>query len=265
MFKEERNSFFKIRKENVTTDSGIIINNRVALVNDDTNDVIGFVSKGYEVVSNEMVADIWDRALSGLKIAKTIDHLDATTKRWKRHVVFADDELNFTVKGDDTVGVLLQLFNGYDGRTAFGFELMGYRWMCENGIVTGKKRLLSGTFAHYSDNPEKFRQSVETRWPLFRQLADTWKEWTQIPFDFSKFNEFVDSKSYVSPKVKESIKSLYPMILDRQKMEDNKWGAFNVLTYLSTHETKARKGSNVFSNRYKVINRLAEDMYDERI
>jgi hypothetical protein len=49
--------------------------------------------------------------------------------------------------------------------------------------------------------------------------------------------------------------------MNNGKLEENKYGAYNVLTFLATHETKARKGSNVFSSRYNTINRMAADMY----
>jgi len=262
MFKEERNPFFKTIKESLITQSGIIIPDKKVLINSETNDILGIVSKNYEVVSNEMVSAVWMDALSDMKIASINDHLDATTKRWKRQIIFAEDKLNFQIAGPECVGIMLELFNGYDARTSFGYELMGYRWACENGLVTGKKKLLSGNFAHYNDNPRKFRESIDTKWPLFMELAETWKGWTQIPFNFDKFEEFVDSKKYITPRVGKYIKDEYKSSLDTQNLDDSKWGAFNALTYLSTHMTKARKGSNLFSNRYKTINRLAEDLYE---
>jgi hypothetical protein len=50
--------------------------------------------------------------------------------------------------------------------------------------------------------------------------------------------------------------------MNEQKLNENKYGAYNVLTFLATHETKARNGSNIFSARHNTINRMAGDLYD---
>ncbi|MFT7880862.1 MAG: DUF932 domain-containing protein [Sulfurimonas sp.] len=260
MYNEERNPFFNVREESVYTDSGITIPKK-ALINDETDQLVGIVSENYELVTNQEVNNIFGEALSDLKVKEVQDHLDATTQRWRRRVIFDDDMFNSEVLPGDTVGLLLEIFNGYNARTAFGYEIMGYRYACENGLITGKKSMLRDSYAHYVDNPDRLRLSVESKVESFNEKVLTWREWTKIPFGRSKFESFIDGRSYLGNKVKESIKEQYEPVMNREELEENKYGAFNVLTYLSSHETKARKGSNIFSNRYKAINRAASDFY----
>jgi hypothetical protein len=156
---EERNPFFGIREEKVLTASGLEIPNKIALVNEDLNSIVGFVSPGYDVVHNEDISNMFAGAISDLKVAKVIDHMDATTKRWKRQIIFDDGRLTSEISTSDVVGVLLEVYNGYDGRTAYGYSLMGYRWMCSNGMVMGKKELFSQSFTHYDGNVDKLRDS----------------------------------------------------------------------------------------------------------
>jgi len=261
MYREERNPFFNIRKESVVTESGLKVP-KVAIINDETNDILGLVSESYELVTNESVNALFSEALDGLEVSSVNDHLDAITRRWRRRVVFGKDQFNFEVLPGDSVGMLLEIFNGYDARTAFGYELMGYRSVCSNGQVLGIKSLFKESYAHYIDNPEKLRLSVDSKLEDFNQNVLTWTEWTRIPFSQDNFNKFVDSRDYIGKKVAETVKDAYEPTMSNQKLEENKYGAYNVLTFLATHGTKARKGSNIFSSRYNSINRMAGDLYD---
>jgi hypothetical protein len=233
----------------------------VAIINDETDDILGLVSENYELVTNEAVNDLFNEALNGLGVKEMTDHLDATTRRWKRRVILADDKYNKDVLPGDTVGLMLEVFNGYDARTAFGYDLMGYRYVCSNGMVLGKHSLLRESYTHYVNNPEKLRLSVDSKLNEFNRNVLTWNEWTKIPFGQEQFNRFVDSREYLGKKVADTVKEAYEPVMNREKLNETKYGAYNVLTFLSSHETKARTGSNVFSSRYTTINRMAADMY----
>jgi len=273
MYTEERNPFFGVRKERLVTESGLDTG-KIALINDETENVLGLVSPNYELVTNESVFNTFDEAIDGLSVAKTIDHMDAETKRWKRFIVFDDESLNVEVTAGDSTGLLLEISNGFTGKQSFGYSLMGYRWLCENGQVMGKKHLFSTKLPHYADNPERLRSSFEVKFDNFRKVANSWKNWVSIPFATAKFDMFVDSKTkvdtddadntgrYLTSKVSKDIKDAYPLLLEEGNLNPTKWGAFNALTSLATHKTKARNGSNVFSKRYETVNRLASDLYE---
>jgi len=271
MYKESRNPFFDIQKETVITDSGIVVPNKQALINAETKNVLGLVSPNYEVVTNGEVDDLFQEAIKDLSIEKVVDHMDAETKRWKRQIVFNDERLNFEIVKSDIVGILLEIHNGFTGRTSFGYNLMGYRWICENGMVMGKKSLFSESYAHYVDSPEALRDSFNMKFENFQKTADVWSSWSEIDFNRENFSLFVESHTkstdvksadqYVTPKVSEAIIESYEPMMNLHKLSENKWGAFNVLTALATHKTQARNGSNLFSNRYNTINRLAADLY----
>jgi len=273
-YKESRNPFFSVKKEDVFTASGLKIDNKVALVNEDLETVIGFVSPGYNIVENQAVTNLFEEATNGFGLAKVKDHMDSTTKRWKRQFIFNDERLNAEILPADMVGVCLEVYNGYDGRTAFGYNLMGYRWMCENGMIMGKKNLLSESFAHYDGNVDKLRESFAFKFNMFHKNAKVWEKWSKESFNQDAFDNFLNAHTkpanvkpkayqYLSEKMADTISESYSPILIDQKLNDTKWGAFNVLTYLMTHESKARNGSNVFSNRYGTMGRLAGDMYDK--
>lgn len=274
MYNESRNPFFEVKKEDVFTASGVKIPNKVALVNSDLESVVGFVSPGYDIVENQAVTNLFEEATKEFGVPMVKDHMDATTKRWRRQFIFNDERLSAEILPSDIVGVCLEVFNGYDGRTAYGYSLMGYRWACSNGMIMGKRNLFSESFAHYDGNVDKLRDSFTFKFNMFHNNAKVWEKWSKEPFSQEAFDKYLDSHTkpvnakpkaheYLSPKMASGISDSYIPMLSDQKLREDKWGAFNVLTYLMTHETKARKGSNVFSNRYNMMGRLAGDMYDK--
>jgi len=269
---EDRNPFFTVRKEKVLTESGLEVPNKVALVNEDLGSIVGFVSPGYDVVPNQEISNLFENAISDLQVAKVVDHMDASTKRWKRQIIFDDGRLTSEITSSDVVGVLLEVYNGYDARTAYGYSLMGYRWLCSNGMIMGKKELFSESFAHYDGNVDKLRDSFGMKFNAFHRNANTWQEWSRTRFDENDFATFVDKHTkpengrarkdqYLTPNIGKGIKEQYQPLLAQQHLPETKWGAFNVLTWIATHETKARNGSNLFSNRYQNVSRLAGDFY----
>ena len=262
MYEEERSSFFDVRREKLVTQYTNLDTGKVALMNDETNDLLGIVSPNYEVVTNEMVNSLFRDAIGDIKLHEVHDHMDASTRRWRRRFIFKDDETNVEVAAGDNVNIMLEVFNGYDARTAFGYKLMSYRWICENGLVMGKKNLFGESYGHYENSPDKLRESFTMKFDLYKEVGNTWKEWTKQEFNTKMFGDFIESRKYLGERVSKTLVDSYEPILNKEKLEDNKWGAFNVLTYLSSHETKARKGSAVFSAGYNNINRAAADLYE---
>jgi len=231
------------------------------LINNDTNDILGIVSKNYEVVTNRDVGLLFDEAIGSMEVHDIHDHLNATTKKWRRRYIFKADETNVEITQGDSVNVMLEVYNGYDAKTAFGYNLMSYRWVCENGMVMGKKNLFSESYAHYEDSPARLRESFTMKFGAYKEVANMWKGWVNVPFDIKAFDKFINSREYLGERVKKALVDSYEPVMNDQKLEENKWGAFNVLTYLSSHDTKAKKGSNLFSARYNNINRAAADLY----
>lgn len=261
------NPFFDIRREKLITESGIELDNRVALINDETNKPVGFVSKGYKVTTNKEIKDIFDSALD---IAfkdndknRVIDHMDATGRRWKRQIILGQDEFQFNIKDNDMVGIMLTVSNGYDGKTAVSYDISGFRYMCTNGLVTGIKKMFSDSFAHVTDNIEQLVQSFNAKFSMFNNTIGMWEEWARLPYSKTNFEKFLEKRDYLSNKTREVIMSRYEPIMNKYPLDESKWSAFNVLTELTTHETKARKGSNVFSNGFKTLEKVTMDFYKE--
>jgi hypothetical protein len=75
---------------------------------------------------------------------------------------------------------------------------------------------------------------------------------------------FLDSRDYVNnDKMKERILVTYEEVMNREKHDETRFGAFNAITEIMTHQTSTRREdtSNIFGNAYRKYERLAMDMY----
>lgn len=270
MYEDKRNPFYQVKTERLRTESGIDVGKNV-LINMENNNVVGIVSPNYELVKNETVSNLFQEAVKNIGISNITNHLDAKTRRWSQFIVLSD-KMKYEVSAGDHVSLCIQIHNGYDAKTAYGYSLMGYRWLCENGMVMGKKEIFSDSFNHYNGNVQILRDSFELKFDMFKNNVETWRKWNSEKFNKLDFDNFITihtkpeqhkskKHEYITPKLSQDIKDSYRFLIHKQSLEENKWGAFNVLTYTSTHQTKARNGSNIFSAKYNNINRLANDFY----
>lgn len=236
---------------------------RYALLNEENNGLLGVVTDDYEIVPNVQVAEIFDEAFKDRHAAQVIDHLDVNGRGWKRHIVFDKDDLTFEVAPGDHVGVMLEIYNSYTGRSSYGYNLMGYRWICSNGQIMGRENIFSESFSHLTNALERIRTSFALKLTAFEQNVSIWRSWVDQPFSMRDMERYLDSRAYVTKKGAERTLALYEAIMNKEKHDQTKWGAYNTLTYMSSHEVSTRKeeASPLFSNSYDKYVRLARDFY----
>ncbi len=273
------NPFFNLITKpaiSVLDDGTEIDTGRTALINEENYNVVGLVSDQYKVVENKEIANVAEEAFSDLKIKKTVDHINSKTSRWMRSIILEDSSYTFEVENDDLVSFKIDLYNGYDGKTGAGYLLSAWRQICDNGLM-GWKKQYGFHFHHLTEGiVDKIRESLDLNINMFSENITIWEEWAKVPFDEEDFRHFIENRTkyrdedskdgynkILSEKQTESIKSLYPEIKNRFNERDTKWGAYNILTAIASHYTKARKGSYIFSNPYKRIQKLCQEFYTE--
>jgi hypothetical protein len=254
------NPFFDLKQVSIQTIGGETIPGKVALQHPNGR-VFAVVSKRYKPILNTTVNAMFTNVMSdmGIKIENTIDHLDPTGKKWKRWLLLKDFDL--TVAPKDTVGVMVEIFNGYDGLTAIGFRVLGYRHICKNGMITGKSLLMEHSVKHVTHEYEKLIQEFQEKFNLFNTNTEIWKTWTEIPFSFSQFKQVVENADYLGERLQKKLVEYYRIGITKYGMKETVWGAFNVITDYMTHYTKATNGSNMFSNAVRQLVKLATEFY----
>ncbi|MFA5025421.1 MAG: DUF932 domain-containing protein [Candidatus Shapirobacteria bacterium] len=255
-------AFFNVIREPVFRKNGKEILNKFVLVNEDTNNELGIVSKDYKIIYNKQVYDLFSEAMNKYSIVSETHHLDSIGRRWKCDWVFDDDRLNAEILPGDSVGLAMRFFNAYDGKHSFGFELFGFRARCSNGQVFGKRSLFSKTYQHFTNSPQRLHNDFILNMDNFQINVDIWQEWTKIPFTKSQFSVFLEDKKYLGDRLKAKLVNNTERVLNMFNMDETMFGIFNVITYYSSWETKSNKGSYVFSNGYNMLTRLAEEFYE---
>lgn len=274
MYDENRNPFFDVKREELVTLSGISTGKH-AILNSETDDVLGIVSPNYEVITNNDVNAIFEESLHDMdiKVHRTIDHMDSITRRWKRWFILDGSNFEFNIGSSiDKNHIMVEIFNSYNAKTSFGYNVMGFRSFCENGQIMGRQSMFTGKFAHFIDNTEKLEHSFLMKFKNFEKVALTWDKWTREPFYQEDLNSFIDhykkednnkeKHRFLPKKLASNIVESYDSVLRDQYLDYTRWGAFNFFTYLATHKTNARKGSNIFSNGYNIMNRLIQRFYE---
>jgi hypothetical protein len=246
---------------------------RDALINMETGKPLGTVGKTYKLIKNADVNDVFAEAFSDLPIEFTKDHLNGTSSRWQRDIILDGDQFTRTIGDNDIVKTKVSIWNGYDGRTAVGFALSAYRQVCSNGMM-GWRKQFGSHFAHIERNIiEKIQHDFNKAFNGFSSNFDKWSDWNEQAFSQDQFKSFVQSRlkretaegdtvGYLSEKQVEAVVNQYEPVLNQYNDDETKWGAFNVLTAIATHQTEARGGgSGIFSQGYKRMERLAQDFY----
>lgn len=262
------NPFFEVERAPIYTkfaDKEIRLAKDV-LINAETGMPVGIVSKDYKVITNNEVNEIFGEAFSKYKIKKTMDFMKKGGETWVRRIVFEDDSLTFDVGNGDAQHVMLEIFNGFNLTTRYGYGISLFRSICENGMVFGRKNLFGLNFTHVKNNLEVIQNTFEIGTSQIREnIIPTWQQWTKIPFTMQNMSEYLDSRDYVNnDKMKERILVTYEEVMNREKHDETRFGAFNTITEILTHYTSSRRTdtSYIFSNAYRKYEKLAMDFYE---
>jgi len=227
-------------------------------------DVLGLVSKNYNIVNNVDVASLFDEFFSEMNVLSVRDHVSGNGEKWLRDYVVDEDKYSVTVDKDDHLKLKVTVSNGYDAKSGVKFAVSFWRQVCSNGMM-GWKKEIGQSFSHFNKNVlEELDGLLNQGFGKVSEFAEAWQNWTQIPFTKKDFVGFVESRDYLTDKKKDNTISYYDPIMNKYKENETKWGAYNVLTAIATHHTNSRNKnvSNVFSNGYREMQRVTRDFWN---
>lgn len=131
---------------NGSSEQRIFVRDKKALVNDNTQRVLGIVSKSYRLVSNAEAMDMAYQCCQAVfpetsSIEWEINHVDAPSTAGYCHIdlVHKTSALEFCdVPADqkpDIFGPFIRVTNSFNGLRALGFDIGFYRKVCKNGLI----------------------------------------------------------------------------------------------------------------------------------
>lgn len=267
------NPFFNVTRSPLTTifNGEEIEVGKDALINSENGNILGVVTPTYKVVTNDQVNDLVNRMfdLNNVPVMKSVDHLNGKTNRWTRELILDGERFTHKVDGNDTLKTRVLVSNGYDTFTPVSVSIAAWRMVCSNGMM-GWGNVFSSYYRHMTEDVVGLLKDDFERHNFNLQgSVELWNEWSRIPFGQNQFNEFIDMVSVnpedaiISAKQGDGIKALYEPVMNRFNETQTLYGAYNVLTAIQTHHTKAHKGSNLFSAKYNKMQKITNRFYKE--
>jgi len=221
---------------------------------------LAIVSKRYQVIKHADVVNQFEQALDTVggnfvnrTVTTSLPHYGA---KMFRKYTFNDVALEF--EPGDLVKLCLELTNSYDGVMRAGFNLIGHRLVCENGLIIGEK-MQSIHAKHFSSFDLKdLSQRLENSIPMFEQALEHWKEWRNIAISTDGAVEML-KKSLIPAKTQLEI-------IEKFKSEQpNKWGLFQAATWVTSHKYEAKNPENTRLSRHTAEGTLIPIFYGRKI
>lgn len=238
---------WRVRSETLTTSSGIIVPETLALVREDTNTVLGINGDGYQPYQNEELLDLLYKISNqtGLQV-----HTGGSFKGGQK--VFFQLKSNDLVINNDKIEGYISGLNSFDGSTALAFGTSSTTISCMNTFwrtyrqVNTKLRhsslmkprieeILCKIDLLLNEEQEQFKEveklgnitmSAEVRELVTRKL-----------FEIS-VEEKLDSNELSTRTKNNLFRFNADLTMELAQKGDNLWGLFNGVTRYTTHSMK---------------------------
>ena len=260
---------WNVRSEETQTVSGIKLD-KVALVREDTNEILGVHSNGYATYQNSQLADLLQKVSSstGLDI-----HRGGEFGGGKK--VFIQLKSNDLKLGNDRVEGFVTGINSFDGSTSLAFGNSNLTISCQNTFFAAMKNLSKvrhtknmelrideicrGVDMLVDEEKKMFNNITkmsETRYD--KSLTDKiTKKLFDIDMNISLENYLM--KDEISTAKKNKVSRFYiDLNGELQEKGDNLWGLFSGVTKYTTHslsknDNTENKMFGTYGNRERVI------------
>jgi hypothetical protein len=215
-----------------------IIPKRKVIVREDTGTPLSIVSDKYHVIKHADMVNAFEAALAELPSFR--DYTVTTNLPYDGGQMFRKytfNQINLEPKVGDVVKMTAELMNSYDGKTKGGYKVGGHRLACLNGqVVPGTfQEILTKHFANFKI--ERIVEGLKTALPLFEDTVRQWTTWNDVVMNVGHITAMLE-KTAIPEKTRKKM-------VEKFATEDQtKFGAFQAMTWVITHETKARVEAN---------------------
>jgi hypothetical protein len=240
---------FDIERKDVFVD-GIKVPNKNAIINKDTNEVIGIVGTHYVPLLNKDLLEHCFEILDKSKMLFTVSggHLI----RGGSNTIIEIDILGEEMQAgeNDPIGLKVYLINSFDGNSSARLITGFVRLVCENGMTVGKKEFALA-YRHVGNVTDliirDFRKYITDK---RKAMLDFIGKMSKIGFqDVNQIQEIVHASKWIAHK--------YHKELNEQAAAMkllNAWELYNVFTYVITHSIAQN-----MEGRLRLYRRLNEE------
>jgi phage/plasmid-like protein (TIGR03299 family) len=264
---------WNVKSEPIQTVSGILIPDRIALVREDTNKVLGIHTENYSPYQNDELLELLYRisGQSGLVV-----HSGGSFKGGEK--VWFQLKSNDLKLGNDRIEGYISGFNSFDGRTALAFGNAKITVSCMNTFWTGYKQV-STRLRHSSTmrprideilrqidvllNEEQVQFGEITKLSETRMTPEVKELITKKLFEIS-VEERLDSNEFSTNLKNRLWRFNYDLGIELAQKNDSLWGLFSGITRYTTHSMKPR-GDNSESKMFGRTGTLEREIYKELV
>jgi phage/plasmid-like protein (TIGR03299 family) len=269
---------WKVNSEPLQTVSGILIPDRIALVREDTQKVLGIHTEQYVPYQNDELLELLFRisGQSGLQV-HTGGSFKGGEKVWFQ---LKSEDLKL---GDDTIKGYISGFNSFDGRTSLAFGTSNVTVSCMNSFWRGYKQvdtklrhsstmkprieeILRKIEILLSEEQDSFREierladvrmTKEVKDMITRKLFDLSNEET-LDVSFSRSDDGMSTN-----KKNKLVRFGYDLGLETSQKGETLWGLFSGVTRYTTHSMK--RGDNSESKMFGRTGNLERSIYSDLV
>ena len=270
---DQTNLNWNVRTESIQTESGITIQDKIALVREDTNDIVGVHSDGYRPFQNQELFELLDKVsnMTGLELTK-----GGLFKEGRRvYVQMKSADLRL---GNDLIKGYLTGINSFDGSTSLAFGPSNVTISCMNSFFAAFKQLntkvrhtknmvirideickgLEGVLAQEQVMFGDITRMSETR------FDDVIKESvTRQLFGIKPEVDLYDNDA-ISTNLRNKMSRFYiDLNGELQQKGDNMWGLFSGVTKYTTHSLS--KSDNTEAKMFDVYGDREKNIFSDLV
>ena len=264
---------WNVRTEGVMTSSGIVIPDRIALVRDDTQKVLGIHTEAYVPYQNEELLDLLFKISqqSGLRI-----HTGGTFKGGEK-VWFQLKSNDYNI-GHDKIEGYISGFNSFDGRTSLAFGNSSVTVSCQNTFWRGYKQV--DTKLRHSSTMKPRIEEILRKLDLlmieekegiqeiqklgnYRLTPEVRDMVTRFIFQIGKEERLDVNPNISTNKVHKLERFNLALENEINGKGSNLWGLFSGVTRYTTHDMK--KGDNSESKMFGRTGMIEREVYKKLV
>ena len=270
---DQTNLNWNVRTESIQTESGITIKDKIALVREDTNDIVGVHSDGYRPFQNQELFELLDKVsnMTGLELTK-----GGCFKEGRRvYVQMKSADLRL---GTDLIKGYLTGINSFDGSTSLAFGPSNVTISCMNSFFAAFKQLntkvrhtknmvirideickgLEGVLAQEQVMFGDITRMSETR---FDEVIK--ESVTRQLFGIKPEVDLYDNDA-ISTNLRNKMSRFYiDLNGEIQEKGDNMWGLFSGVTKYTTHSLS--KGDNTEAKMFDIYGDREKKIFSDLV
>lgn len=263
---------WKVKSEPIQTVSGILIPDRVALIREDTNKVLGIHTPNYVPYENDELLELLYRIgnSTGLKL-----HTGGSFKGGQK--VFFQLKSNDLKLGDDVIKGYISGFNSFDGTTSLGFGNASITVSCMNTFYRGYNEVNSH-LRHSASMKPRIEEILAHIDVLMKEEQTMFQEITRMNetrmtpevkeliikrlFEIS-IEERLDNPDFSTRKKNQIATFNRDMEIEIASKGETLWSGMSGITRYSTHSMK--KDGNEESKMFGRIGVIERNIYNELV